>query len=1228
MRAWRPSHLITFLTAIVAIGTSTGAPSAARAERSIRRQLFDPTHFRALLRKLDDREPAVRLSALIQLEDYRRWFVPATVLPHLVRYANKKGLVDLERSHVAVAIAARLRDSGRLEDAERALRAAGFLASIEACRSAPSDKPKAPPSGCRRLERPQGLPWFELPATKTLVRVTVAAKNRRPSLRLGFVGGLSWVERQRRDRPRWASIRRETPPFLDEIRVDATLVRGQRVIPLRLEPADDDRRFAARFGARTRIAPSILLRARQERTRLERMRQRLDARLQRLRATRSGGRQRLETNRREEANERRLEKRRRALQERLVTLREAELRLRLVLARTRRALDAARRDALRWAESEKAPEAALLLALELSPRTNDRLIWLDRLRRFPSAGAIRASVAIALALQQNRGLVAARRLAKALVRYPTHAPLLALELDLGLQRLLLPALSERRATLEARSDLPPALLERLIECAIDQGDRKRAQRLNERILRVAYGVLRHHLRRVQIASELGDHETARRSISAAIAAFPTMKLLELRAADVELALGAWRRAEERLKRLVSGPLRTRAERALGELYLKIGRPRAALPHLESALSREPTNLDLRALVERLRGTTSSVDVSRAWQGDPRKVLALAVPPKTAERPALVNAFRLTAVYLHKNGAADRVHQWIQHVYDPRKLPTRPTFEILYNPFNQRLAILRARVLRRHSPELSPVSVDEEAITSSDVAIYYDFRKRVVTFPTLRRGDVIEVLYRIDEYEAPFIPGYFGDFHSFGEVYPTDEALYLVDRPASLAIHYGLRRATAKKSQISVEQRSRGGRRITAFRVRRLAGLFELEHVPGLSLRAPTLHISTIASWSELARRYRAFAAPTKSARRSIGWRALEKKARDLTRGLSGTRARVAAIHRFVTQSIRYVGLELGVHGYKPYDPATVYTRRFGDCKDKAMLMQAMLATVGVSAQLTLVRTRDLGPIDGRLGSLAVFNHAMLYLPSLRLFADPTSTYNALGELPLVDQDATVLVLDGNERLRRTAGPRADQNRLHIHFALRRTKAWHFAIHGRLEATGSHARRWRRAMITISERRKVLEKLLQSRFPGAHLRRFSAPGIDLLGAVAIRFEASWTPIDGPSTAIRIETPFQSPLSPEQVEEKRHGVPFIADPTDYRESLTLAIDAGLVASFTTQTKTWRVGVLDSELTATHRADRLVLQFRFGLRHQLVEPKQVVELRQHLSAIQRELAAAALLLERRKR
>src|SRR6202022_5210491 len=96
---------------------------------------------------------------------------------------------------------------------------------------------------------------------------------------------------------------------------------------------------------------------------------------------------------------------------------------------------------------------------------------------------------------------------------------------------------------------------------------------------------------------------------------------------------------------------------------------------------------------------------------------------------------------------------------------------------------------------------------------------------------------------------------------------------------------------------------------------------------------------------------------------------------------------------------------KPSPGETIPPRRFGDCKDKASLMHAMLEAIGIDSRLALLRMKRLGGIDDHPASLAVFNHAILYVPKYDLFLDGTAQFHGSGELPEDDRGAEALIIE-------------------------------------------------------------------------------------------------------------------------------------------------------------------------------------------------------------------------------
>ena len=86
------------------------------------------------------------------------------------------------------------------------------------------------------------------------------------------------------------------------------------------------------------------------------------------------------------------------------------------------------------------------------------------------------------------------------------------------------------------------------------------------------------------------------------------------------------------------------------------------------------------------------------------------------------------------------------------------------------------------------------------------------------------------------------------------------------------------------------------------------------------------------------------------------KAAELTAGKTDFYDKAEAIGDFVQQKIRYFVIEMGVGGYQPHAAEDIFRGRYGDCKDKATLLSAMLSSVGIHSALLMVDS-ERGVID-------------------------------------------------------------------------------------------------------------------------------------------------------------------------------------------------------------------------------------------------------------------------------
>jgi hypothetical protein len=173
---------------------------------------------------------------------------------------------------------------------------------------------------------------------------------------------------------------------------------------------------------------------------------------------------------------------------------------------------------------------------------------------------------------------------------------------------------------------------------------------------------------------------------------------------------------------------------------------------------------------------------------------------------------------------------------------------------------------------------------------------------------------------------------------------------------------------------------------------------------PRIQASTYASWEDFGRwwwnliREELAVSPE-----------MRTKVAELTAGREAPLDKLRAIYDFVVTDIRYNAWEFGINGYRPYSAPVIFSRRFGDCKDKAILMRAMLSEVGIEAWPVIIRAEGRRfEEDHALALIAHFNHCIAYVPAQEgipeLFLDGTARLHPLEVLPDSDRGARVIIV--------------------------------------------------------------------------------------------------------------------------------------------------------------------------------------------------------------------------------
>lgn len=118
----------------------------------------------------------------------------------------------------------------------------------------------------------------------------------------------------------------------------------------------------------------------------------------------------------------------------------------------------------------------------------------------------------------------------------------------------------------------------------------------------------------------------------------------------------------------------------------------------------------------------------------------------------------------------------------------------------------------------------------------------------------------------------------------------------------------------------------------------------------------------------------------------------ITRDISDPRQQASAIYEWVNKNIRYLLVFLDRGGWIPHDASQIVKNGYGDCKDYTILIKTLLKVKGIESYPVIIRS-DMTEWIPDVAAPSFFNHAILYIPSIDLFADATAPNTRLGLIP-------------------------------------------------------------------------------------------------------------------------------------------------------------------------------------------------------------------------------------------
>jgi len=510
---------------------------------------------------------------------------------------------------------------------------------------------------------------------------------------------------------------------------------------------------------------------------------------------------------------------------------------------------------------------------------------------------------------------------------------------------------------------------------------------------------------------------------------------------------------------------------LGYLYHEQGEEENAIESWKQALEISPEFLRLRDYIDFISEKEEIAEV------DARELIAKS--PLAEEYPDASAAMLLdeTRRIIHLDGTSSTTYHKIIKLFNRRGIEKFGEVFITYNAWGERITIKKARTFKLDGTIIDATSI-KDIFPLEGYRLYSNISQKVISMPALEEGVTIEYQYTLDDYSRGFIGKNFQDTFYLQDFEPIQSCRYVLTIPEGVQI-----KIVNFKTDIEPEIKKNENKMVYTWEASDISQIIYESDMPPFHNIAPRITISSFSSWEEIASWYYDISREQSKADADI-----KAKVVELIQGKDTEKEKIRAIYHYVITEIRYLGLEFGISGHMPHEAAEIYKYKYGDCKDKATLLIAMLKEADIEAYYVLLRTRYRGELDLDLPSFQ-FDHAIAAVPlnGELMFLDGTAENYVYGDLPAMDQDAWAMVLiDGEGKFMKIPVQPAEENRRIREIKLDLAGDGSIKGEALISQSGIFASYYRSIFKDLGEikRGEAIQNSLSSSCPGSVLEEFS------------------------------------------------------------------------------------------------------------------------------------------------
>ncbi len=391
---------------------------------------------------------------------------------------------------------------------------------------------------------------------------------------------------------------------------------------------------------------------------------------------------------------------------------------------------------------------------------------------------------------------------------------------------------------------------------------------------------------------------------------------------------------------------------------------------------------MRLLLSLLILGTALLANANEWQQTPRPAWVKQHPqPEVALDTQQSSQYLLSDIQVDLSQPQRQVYNRFSYrVNDSVGVEEGSDLQISFNPGYQQLQLHTIELIRAGKRlnrliEKDIRLIDDEA--DAENRIYTGSKQLTLFLRDVRPGDIIDYSYTLVG-QNPIFADAFSYFFELGWGVSVARAEISVLAPASMPLQHRFVNLDGTLTSTTEGQLQRYQLSLRDTPVYRDEG-----QTPPWALAYPYLQMSSYTSWQDLASwAAQLFVVDSQPSAELSRW--LEQ-----LRQLPQKQAIEAAIG-FAQNDIRYLGQSMMENSHRPYPPSTIYARRYGDCKDKTMLLITALQALGIKAEPVLVSTYHRHTLGDYLPAHNLFDHVItrFYFADQWYWVDPTRTHQS------------------------------------------------------------------------------------------------------------------------------------------------------------------------------------------------------------------------------------------------